>query len=76
MPALNAPARGAAAHSPRFVTIKNWCHMCGIAEITGYRMLRKGQGPKVTQLSPGRIAIRWDHLHEWLESQVRSTIEK
>lgn len=69
---VRLPAGDAAAHPPRFVTIKNWCQMCGISEITGYRMLRKGQGPKVTQLSPGRIAIRWDHLHQWLEAQVRS----
>ena len=67
-------AAGDAAH--RFITIQAFSRMLGIHEITGWRLLRKGNGPKVTQLSNRRVGIRADHLKEWLDSRVRATIEK
>jgi predicted DNA-binding transcriptional regulator AlpA len=75
MPSLNLPA-GDAVHRPSFMTIRAWCRMCGISEITGHRLLKKGQGPRVTQLSTRRLGIRSDHLREWLDARVRCTIEK
>jgi predicted DNA-binding transcriptional regulator AlpA len=73
MPSLNAPAGDAAHRPPSFMTISAWCRLCGISKITGHRLLRGGQGPQVTQLSPRRLAIRSDHLREWLDSRVRCT---
>jgi predicted DNA-binding transcriptional regulator AlpA len=72
------PAGDDAAHRPanRVMTLREWAERCGFSEITGWRLLRNGNGPKVTQLSTRRIGIREDHHAQWLDSRVRCEIEK
>ena len=59
----------------RHLTFREWCALKGISERTGRRILKSGNGPKVTQLSLNRISIREDHDAEWEESLVRQQAE-
>jgi hypothetical protein len=45
--------------------------IAGISLATLKRLLRRGFGPTVLQLSPGRVGIRIDDLNRWLDSRAR-----
>jgi predicted DNA-binding transcriptional regulator AlpA len=76
MPSVNLPA-GDATHRPtnrarptnRLMTFREWCKRCGFSTVTGWRIMKAGDGPKVTRISPRRIGIREDHHAEWLDSR-------
>ena len=72
MPSVNLPA-GDATHrqSNRVMTFRQWCERNGFSPVTGWRIMKAGDGPKVTKLSARRIGIREDHHAAWLESRVR-----
>lgn len=75
MPFVELPA-GDAPHRPsnRIMTFEEWCERMSFGRVTGWRILKSGDGPKVTQISARRIGIREDHHAEWLDSrQVRTT---
>jgi hypothetical protein len=55
----------------RVFTFKQWCEKNGLSDRNGRRILKNGDGPKITQLSERRIGVREDHDLEWLESRVR-----
>jgi predicted DNA-binding transcriptional regulator AlpA len=43
----------------------------GISDKTLRNLIASGQGPRVIQLSPGRVGIRDDHFAQWMDSRVR-----
>lgn len=43
----------------------------GISDKTLRNLIASGQGPRVIQLSPGRVGIRDDHFAAWMDSRVR-----
>jgi predicted DNA-binding transcriptional regulator AlpA len=72
MPFVNLPADDA-THRPtnRVMTFRQWCERSGFSTVTGWRIMKSGDGPKVTQLSARRIGIREDHHAAWLDSRSR-----
>jgi predicted DNA-binding transcriptional regulator AlpA len=80
MPSLNLPAGDAKrclVSRDRIMTIKEWCERSSFSTVTGWRLMKAGQGPKLTRISERRLGIREDHYREWLDSRkVRSTIQK
>jgi predicted DNA-binding transcriptional regulator AlpA len=70
MPSVNLPA-GDTTHRPtnRVMTFREWCERSGFSAVTGWRIMKSGDGPKVTQLSARRIGIREDHHAVWLNSR-------
>jgi predicted DNA-binding transcriptional regulator AlpA len=63
--------RAAVQQPKRVFKFKEWCELNGFSQDTGFRLLRAGKGPKVTQLSDRRIGIREDHNAEWQDARVR-----
>jgi hypothetical protein len=49
------------------LTFLEWCALNGLSERQGRRVLARGGGPVITQLSPKRIGISRRHNREWLE---------
>jgi predicted DNA-binding transcriptional regulator AlpA len=74
MPFVELPT-GNAAHRPtnRIMTFREWCERNSFSPVTGWRIMKAGDGPKVTQISARRIGIREDHHAAWLESRVRGS---
>ena len=56
------------AMQPRCV---QWCEINGFSLATGRRILRRGEGPPVLQLSPRRIGIKESANATWQASRAR-----
>jgi hypothetical protein len=65
MPAAKPPA------SRRVMTFREWCELNSFSEDTGRRLLARGDGPQITQLSYRRQGIREDHNAEWQDRRIR-----
>jgi predicted DNA-binding transcriptional regulator AlpA len=71
MPA-NKLARAAERRQPvRVFSINKFCELSGFSPRTGHRLIKSGDGPKITRLSDRRIGIREDHYQEWLDKRVK-----
>jgi predicted DNA-binding transcriptional regulator AlpA len=59
---------GDSAHRPtnRIMTFREWCARNSFSPVTAWRIMKAGDGPKV---SARRIGIREDHHSEWLETR-------
>jgi len=58
-------------HRDRVLTFRQWCGLNGFSKATGLRILRRGDGPPVLQLSARRIGIRESDNAAWQASRVR-----
>ena len=47
-----------------------WCERRGLSPSTGFRIRKKGLGPRITQLSERRIGVTEDDDRAWLESRA------
>ena len=47
------------------LTFSDWCKLNKISKRTGQRILRSGQGPRVTELSQRRIGITRGNNRRW-----------
>jgi hypothetical protein len=55
----------------RVLSFPQWCSLAGISIDTGRRIVQRGLGPPVVQLSARRIGVRLaDHVR-WLASRAR-----
>jgi len=59
------------AHRDRVLTFRQWCELNGFSKATGIRLIRRGDGPPVLQLSTRRIGIRESDNAAWQASRVR-----
>jgi excisionase family DNA binding protein len=62
-----ANAFAAETVSPKYVTISNWCAMCGIGRSTTYKLLNQGHLP--AKKVAGRTLIDADAGLAWLRAQ-------
>jgi predicted DNA-binding transcriptional regulator AlpA len=53
------------------LTLRQWCELNSFSKHTGQRLIARGDGPKITQLSARRIGIREDHNAEWQDRRIR-----
>lgn len=59
--------------TPDFVrSIAETARILGVSDKTLRNMIDRGEGPRVTQISLGRIGIRDSHRTAWLETRARS----
>ena len=56
----------------RVLTFAEWCALNGFSQATGRRILKRGEGPPVIQLSIRRLGIRQSDNTAWQESRVRA----
>jgi predicted DNA-binding transcriptional regulator AlpA len=54
----------------RVFSFNKFCELSGFSPRTGHRLIKSGDGPKITRLSDRRIGIREDHYREWLDRRV------
>jgi predicted DNA-binding transcriptional regulator AlpA len=83
MPALTLPAGDATHRLPDnfreakcpncgrsdLMSIREWCERSGFGTVTGWRIMKAGKGPKVTELSARCVGIREEHYLEWLNTR-------
>jgi predicted DNA-binding transcriptional regulator AlpA len=58
-------------HRDRVLSLRQWCEVNGFSKATGWRMIKRGEGPPVLQLSPRRIGIRESDNARWQASRIR-----
>jgi hypothetical protein len=54
-----------------FISLGEYALRRGVSMATVKRELKRGEGPKITQLSPKRVGIRLDHFREDCDRRVR-----
>jgi hypothetical protein len=47
----------------------DWCSMVGVSTTTGWRLVKSGKGPIVTQLSTKLKGVRHRHHLQWLAAR-------
>jgi len=74
MPFVEISARDAKQPRPAnsIMTLREWCERSGFSTVTGWRIMKAGDGPKVTRVGNRRIGIREDHHAEWLDGLIQS----
>jgi len=55
------------------LTFAEWCELNSFSEPTGKRIIARGEGPPVLQLSLRRLGIRMSDNLAWQESRVRAS---
>jgi predicted DNA-binding transcriptional regulator AlpA len=55
----------------RVVSLKQAADYTSLSIATLQRLIDRGEGPSVTQLSPRRIGFRESTLNKWLNARVR-----
>jgi predicted DNA-binding transcriptional regulator AlpA len=58
-------------HRDRVLPFPLWCDVNGFSKATGRRLIQRGDGPPVLQLSPRRIGIRESDNAAWQASRAR-----
>jgi predicted DNA-binding transcriptional regulator AlpA len=58
-------------HRDRVLTFRMWCAVNEFSLATGRRIMKRGEGPRVLQLSPRRIGIRESDNAAWQASRAR-----
>jgi hypothetical protein len=66
---LDAPL--ATSHPNQILTFHEWCQLNRISVRTGRRIIQRGEGPIVTQLSPQRIGVSVGNNALWQASRAR-----
>jgi len=56
------------------LTFAEWCELNRFSIATGNRILARGEGPPVIQLSKRRLGIRVGDNRRWQESRVREAV--
>jgi predicted site-specific integrase-resolvase len=64
--------RDRALDDQRVMTIDQWCQLNGFSWWTGQRLIKSGQGPKITQLSPRRIGVTVANNRKWQAARERA----
>jgi hypothetical protein len=55
----------------RVLSFGQWCALNGFSKATGRRIVQRGEGPPVLQLSPRRIGIRESDNAAWQQARAR-----
>jgi hypothetical protein len=55
----------------RVLSFLDWCWLNGISPATGRRILKSGEGPAITRLSPRRIGITIAANAAWQAERAR-----
>jgi predicted DNA-binding transcriptional regulator AlpA len=63
--------QAACDHRDRVLTFRIWCAVNEFSLATGRRIMKRGEGPRVLQLSTRRIGIRESDNAAWQASRVR-----
>jgi hypothetical protein len=58
-------------HRDRVLTFRMWCAVNEFSLATGRRIVKRGESPRVLQLSPRRIGIRESDNAAWQAARAR-----
>jgi predicted DNA-binding transcriptional regulator AlpA len=58
-------------HRDRVLSFPLWCEINGFSKATGRRIIARGEGPPVLQLSPRRIGVRESDNAAWQSARAR-----
>ena len=58
-------------HRDHVLTFRMWCAVNAFSPATGRRIMKRGEGPRVLQLSPRRIGIRESDNAAWQAARAR-----
>src|SRR5262249_50187960 len=58
-------------HRDRVLSFAQWCGLNGFSKATGRRLINRGEGPSVLQLSARRIGIKESANATWQASRAR-----
>jgi predicted DNA-binding transcriptional regulator AlpA len=58
-------------HRDKVLTFAQWCAINNFSKTTGHRLVKRGEGPSILQLSPRRIGIRESDNRVWQASRAR-----
>jgi predicted DNA-binding transcriptional regulator AlpA len=58
-------------HRDKVLSFGHWCEINNFSKATGHRIIKRGEGPPVLQLSPRRIGIRESDNAAWQASRTR-----
>jgi predicted DNA-binding transcriptional regulator AlpA len=66
-------SRGAVAppNPNRVMNFRQWCELNNISTITGWRIMKAGDGPETLRLSERRIGITEHANADWQKRRVR-----
>lgn len=56
----------------RVLSFYDWCHLNNISPATGRRILKAGNGPTITRVSPRRIGITVGANAAWQAARTRA----
>ena len=56
----------------RVMTFPEWCAINGFSQRTGRRLIQRGEGPIITQLSAHRIGVTIANDRAWKASRERA----
>jgi hypothetical protein len=56
----------------KVLSLKQWCAINGFSVATGNRIIKRGDGPKLIQLSLRKFGICVGDNRRWQESRVRA----
>jgi predicted DNA-binding transcriptional regulator AlpA len=62
---------GDVSHRDRVLSFRHWCEINNFSKATGRRIINRGEGPRVLQLSTRRIGIRESDNAAWQASRTR-----
>ena len=65
------PAFDVPAHPNKILTFTQWCELNTISPRSGRRIIARGEGPVVTQLTAKRIGITVGNNARWQASRAR-----
>jgi hypothetical protein len=68
--------RDRALDDDRVMSFREWCELNDISVSTGRRQCKKGEGPKLTQISDRRWGVTVRDNREWQESRKRKGLKK
>jgi hypothetical protein len=67
------PAPAITLEDDRVYPIPYFCdQVLGVSEDTFRRICQRGEGPPITQLSPGRKGVRGKHGKDWLDGRAKA----
>ena len=61
-------------HDDRILSLRDWCRLNGISLATGRRLIARGEGPRVIQLSARRMGVRVSDNRNWQDSRTRGRL--
>jgi hypothetical protein len=75
-PSIKAASRQKKDRPRRVLSFTQWCQVNSFSPRTGFRILKRGEGPPLTQITGRRHGVREDHNELWQEARLSARLGK